>query len=127
MIGLESDSKLIANGTHPRYLVIFLISALFRPKSLGTDTSISNGIFYFLYLTPISGCNVLFSMFTLDGIIRSYVNGTSLFSMIAFGSCFHEFSEIGILKCLQMCQWIILQMLSCVSVYSCSDTNLFTL
>ena len=39
----------------------------------------------------ISGRNALFLMITLDGIIRSYMSVTSLFSVIAFGSCFQEF------------------------------------
>ena len=38
----------------------------------------------FLRQTMISGHNVLFSMFTPDGIIRSYVSGTSMF----FSDCF---------------------------------------
>ena len=49
-----------------------------------------------IYFT-MSGRNALFSMSALDGIIRSYVNATSLFSIIAFGSCFHEFSATAIL------------------------------
>ena len=46
----------------------------------------------------ISGHNALFSMFMLHGIIRSYMSGTSMFSVIAFGSCSHKFSGTGISK-----------------------------
>ena len=60
------------------------------------------------------------SLFMLDGIIRSYMSITSLFSVIAFGSCFHEFSPTENMRCLQMCQWMTPHTL-CLCVYSCSD------
>ena len=71
----------------------------------------------------ISGRNALFSMFTLDGIMMSYVSGTSMFSVIAFGSFSYKISGTGISKFLQMFQWITLQTLLCC-VYSCSDMSL---
>ena len=46
----------------------------------------------------ISGRNALFSMFTPDGIIRSYVSSTSMFSVHVFGSSSHKFSGIGTSK-----------------------------
>ena len=73
----------------------------------------------------ISGHNALFSMFTLDEIIRSYVSSTSMFSVIAFGSFSHKNSGTGISKFLQMCQWITLETQLCHCVYSCSDTFFF--
>uniref|UniRef100_UPI003590046C uncharacterized protein n=1 Tax=Myxine glutinosa TaxID=7769 RepID=UPI003590046C len=63
----------MAFKTFSWYLVIFLISTLFMPKSLGTDVSISNAVFSFLFLSTMSGRIALFSMFTLDVIIRSYI------------------------------------------------------
>ena len=57
-----------------------------------------------LYISVITGLNALFSMFTRDGIIRSYVSGTSMFSVIAFDSFSHKFSGTGISKFLQVCQ-----------------------
>lgn len=49
----------------------------------------------FLFVPKISNRNPLFFMFVFNGIIRSYMSVTSLFSMIAFGSCSHEFPETG--------------------------------
>ena len=95
------------------YLVIFLIYLFFRPKSLGIESSFP----CIWVLCPVA----VFSMFTLDGIIRLYLTIMSLFSMIAFGSCFHEFWGTGVLKFLQMCRWITPHTLLCLCVYSCSD------
>ena len=57
------------------YLVIFLISASFSPKSLILTPQSAMPSSLFLYLSMISGRNTLFWMFTLDGIISSYVSG----------------------------------------------------
>ena len=105
------------------YLAIFLISTLFRPKSLETDTSISNAVSSCLYPSAISGHDALFSMFILNRTIRSHVIVTSLFTIIAFGLCFHEFSVTGILKFLQMWQWTTLHILLCLCVYSGSGMS----
>ena len=108
------------------YLVIFLISASLV-QNHGINTSISNAFFslFFLYQSMISGHNALFSLFTLDGIIRSYVSGTSMFSLITFGSFSHKFSGTGISKFLQMCQQITLQKLCCVVVCTAVMTRFF--
>ena len=55
-------------------LVIFLISASFCPKSLVLTPHLAMPSL-FLYLSMISDGNALFSMLTLDGIIRSFVSG----------------------------------------------------
>ena len=55
-------------------LVIFLISASFSPKSLVLTSQSAMLPSLFLYLSMISGCNALFSMFVLNGIISSYVS-----------------------------------------------------
>ena len=102
------------------YLVMFLISAASSPKSLGTETSIKNADFSFLCFNSMSGHDALFAMSTLDGIISSRVSTLCVFSRIRSCLCFHDCSGAKMLKCLQMCQWITAQMLSCLSVYSCS-------
>ena len=84
------------------YLVIFLISVVFSPKSLGTETSINNNDFSFLCLSKMSGHNALFAMSTLHGIILSNVSILCSFLLIGFGLCFHDCSGTGMLKCLQM-------------------------
>ena len=102
---------------------IFLISELFGSKSLGTETSINNAFFSFLYLTTLLGCSALFIMFTLNGIIRLYASIMFLFSIIAFGLRFHEFWGAGILKFLQMFRCITPHTLLCLCVYSWSDMS----
>ena len=77
--------------------------------------------FFFLSLSLISGRNALFSMFTFDGITMSYVSGTLMLSVIAFGSCCHKFSGTGTSKVLQICLWLTLHTLLCRCVYSYSD------
>jgi len=85
----------------------------------------TNVIFNFLYLSTLSGHNDFLSMFILDGMFRSCVSTMSSFSMIGLGLCFHDFSETGILKFLQMYQWIPLCILLYLCVYSCSDMSLY--
>ena len=57
------------------WYLVFCISVSLNPKSLVLPHQLAMPSSLFLYLSMISGCNALFSMFTLDGIIRSYVSG----------------------------------------------------
>ena len=62
----------------------FLDLCIISPKSLVLTPQLAMPSPFFLYPSIISVHNALFSMFTLDGIIRSYLNGTSMFSVHAF-------------------------------------------
>ena len=90
---------------------------------MGTETTINNADFSFLCLSTMSRCNALFATSILDGIILSHVSTVRSFSRKSSGLCFHNYSRTGMLKCLQMCQWITPHTLSCLSVYSCSDMS----
>ena len=105
-------------------LVIFLISASFCPKSLLLTPQLAIPSSIFLCLSMISGCNALFSMFTLDGISRSCLRGTSKFSVFAFVQVPTDSLELVYHS---FCRWAsgLPYKLCCHCVYSCSDMSLF--
>ena len=67
----------------------------------------------------ISARNALFSMLTPNGIMRSNVSGTSMFSGITFGSCSHKFSGTGTSKVFadEPADYIINSVVSCVQLF----------
>ena len=113
-----------------------------RPKSLGmTDTSPSNSVFSFFVLQYDirSQCFVFYVHARWDHqvIVQPFVefylslciwvcDSASLFSVMAFGSCFHEFSGTGMLNILQICHWITLHTLLCLCVCTAALTWFFS-
>ena len=75
------------------YSVIFFIS-VFRPKSLGTDTSISNAFFSFLYLSTLSRHNEC-SVFYVHARWDHSVKHVHYFLLPNYHIWFMSFLELG--------------------------------
>ena len=123
-----SFQDLLTSFLRSWYLVIFLISVLFWPKSLGTNTSISNAVLPFCCFIPKYYIWSQWFVFCVHAwwdhhiIHECYFLVSNYCYQCYHGLCFHDFSDTGILKFLQMCQWITRHTL-CLCVYSCSDMS----